>query len=99
MKALPVGLEFNDDVNDYPVGPILTIKGEPYQNIVRIKPDELLFAVNNPLDCSFHRPQIMMDEGFMGKLAYSLRQGALLDLSYQKTYEEIENGKQIILFH
>lgn len=87
MKALPVGLDFYEDVNDYPVGPILTIKGEPYQNIVRIKPEELLFAVNNPRDCSLHKPQIMMDEGFLGKLAYSLRQGALLDLSYQKTYE------------
>lgn len=33
------------------------------------------------------------------KIAYSVREGALLDGSYQKTYEEIENNKQFTLFH
>jgi hypothetical protein len=44
-------------------------------------------------------PQIRIDDSFLAKMSYSLREGALLDLSYQKTYEEIENSKQVTLFH
>lgn len=39
MKALPLTLNFDDDINEYPASSILTIKGEEYQNIIKINAD------------------------------------------------------------
>jgi hypothetical protein len=86
MKALPLTLQFNDDINNYPLDSILTIKGEPYHNIIHINLDQFLYAINNPLAVQSHLPQIGLYESFLSKIGYSIREGALLDQSYQKTF-------------
>jgi hypothetical protein len=37
MRAIPLTLVFNDDINNYPLDGIRTIKGEPYTSIIQIK--------------------------------------------------------------
>lgn len=86
MKALPLTLQFDDDINNYPLDNIVTIKGEPYHNIIKIKGDELLYSINNPLPIQSHRPHIHIDNSFLAKISSNIRQAAVQDLSYQKTY-------------
>jgi|LakMenEpi03Aug12_release.lakeMendotaPanAssembly.Ray.scaffolds.fasta_scaffold776792_1 hypothetical protein len=73
MRAIPITLDFNDDINNYPLDSIRTIKGEPYSNILRINIDEFLFSINNPLPVRFHVPQIYLDHAFIAKIAFNIR--------------------------
>jgi hypothetical protein len=73
MKALPLTLDFNEDINYYPLDTIRTIKGEPYSNIIQIRCDQLLFSINSPLTAQHHLPQIHLDDRFLQKISFSIR--------------------------
>ncbi len=49
MITRPLTLEFDGDINDYPVNAIVTIKGEPYQNILRVNIPDFMYRISNPI--------------------------------------------------
>jgi hypothetical protein len=99
MKSIPLTLQFQDDINDYPRGDILSIRGQLHRHCINVNPALLLSALHNPPPLAEHFPDCELDLRFLQKIEHNLREVALLQQSYLKTYEEIENNKYLILFH
>ena len=50
-------------------------------------------------ETSLHVPEIRIDPGFREKISHNLREFEVREQLFAKTYEEVENMKQIVLFH
>jgi len=86
MITRPLTLEFDGDINDYPVNAIVTIKGEPYQNILRVNIPDFMYRISNPIESKYHFPQTRLEQSFLDIIMHSLKEGIHLDQSYQRTY-------------
>jgi hypothetical protein len=86
MITRPLTLEFDGDINDYPVNAIVTINGEPYQNIFRVNITDFMYRISNPIESKYHFPQTKLEQSFLDIIMHSLKEGIHLDQSYQKTY-------------
>lgn len=73
MITRPLTLEFEGDINYYPVNAIVTIKGEPYQNILKINISEFMYRISNPIERKYHLPQTKLDEPFLDIIMHSLK--------------------------
>jgi len=65
MKAVPLTLDFSGDINDYPKGDVLNIRGQPHQHMINIDPSTLLFYLNNLSALTLHNPEIIIDISFL----------------------------------
>lgn len=86
MITRPLTLEFDGDINNYPVNAIVTIKGEPYQNILKVDISDFMYRISNPIDSKHHLPQVKLEQSFLNIIMHSLKEGIHLDQSYQRTY-------------
>lgn len=56
MKAVPLTLDFRGDINDYPKGEVLNIRGQPHKHMIKIDVNSLLSYFNNLSPLNLHRP-------------------------------------------
>lgn len=73
MKAVALTLDFDGDINDYPRGDVLNIRGQPHEHMINLNPSILLFYLNNQLEVSLHSPEIAIEPCFLQMIDHNLR--------------------------
>ena len=46
MRAIPLTLLFDDDINNFPRGDIVNVRGQKHNNAININPQQLMLSIN-----------------------------------------------------
>ena len=74
MRALPVSLHFLEDINDYPRGDILNIRGQKQNNVISVNAENLIYQINHSLPTLHHCPQTKLDPTFLKIIANNIKE-------------------------
>jgi hypothetical protein len=56
MKAVPLTLDFRGDINEYPKGDVLNIRGQAHKHMIKMDVSSLLSYFNSLSPLSLHNP-------------------------------------------